>query len=210
MSIVARQFGRPRGLLGRLVGRLMARSNADFNKWFVHQISGLGLNDVRRIVELGPGPGIGLQETLRAFPEARVWGVDLSTEMLSQSRRRNLDQIRSGRLILLEGDVTSLQELAPVDLVMAAHVIYFWHRPDEELAQLHRVLRPGGLLALGYQLRANMPRMAQRNFPKEGHLLYDSDNDLSMLLDGVGFKNARFVVKGSSEAPAGRLALATA
>ncbi len=209
MSIVGRQFGRPRGLLGRIVGRMMARGNADFNKWLVHEISGLGMNDLRRIVELGPGPGIGLQETLRAFPEARVWGVDLSPEMLSQCRKRNLDQISSGRLILLEGDVASLQELAPVDLVLAVHVLYFWHQPATELAQLHRVLRPGGLLALGYQLRLNMPGMAQRNFPKEGHLLYDSDDELSILLDAAGFTNVRFVVKGGSEAPAGRLALAT-
>ena len=210
MSIVGRQFGRPRGLLGRIVGRVMARSNADFNKWFVHEISGLGMNDVRRIVELGPGPGVGLQETLRAFPEARVWGVDLSPEMLSQCRKRNLDRISSGRLILLEGDAASLQELAPVDLVLASHVVYFWHQPATELAQLHRVLRPGGLLALGYQLRSNMPPMAQRNFPKEGHLLYDSDDELLILLEAAGFTNVRFVVKGGSEAPEGRLALATA
>jgi SAM-dependent methyltransferase len=205
MSIVGRQFGRPRGPLGRLVGRAMARINADFNKWFVHEISGLGMNDVRRIVELGPGPGIGLEETLRAFPEARVWGIDLSPEMLSQCRKRNLDQISSGRLVLLEGDTASLQEFAPVDLVLASHVLYFWHRPATELAQLYRVLRPGGLLVLGYQLRPNMPRT---NFPKEGHLLLDSDNELSMLLDGAGFTNVRFVVKGGSEAPEGRLALA--
>ena len=209
MSIVGRQFGRPRGLLGRIVGRVMARSNADFNTWFVREISALGMNDVTRIVELGPGPGIGLQETLRAFPEARVWGVDLSPEMLSQCRKRNLDQISSGRLVLLEGDAASLQELAPVDLVLAAHVLYFWHQPATELAQLYRVLRPGGLLALGYHLKQNMPRMAQTNFPKEGHLLYDSDDELSMLLGVAGFTNVRFVVKGESEAPEGRLALAT-
>ena len=37
MSIFARQFGRPRGLLGRLVGRGMARGNAepDFFELFV-------------------------------------------------------------------------------------------------------------------------------------------------------------------------------
>jgi SAM-dependent methyltransferase len=100
-------------------------------------------------------------------------------------------------------------ELAPIDLVLAVHVLYFWHQPATELAQLHRVLRPGGLLALGYQLKQNMPPMSQRNFPKEGHLLYESDDQLSVLLDAAGFTNVRFVVKGGSEAPAGRLALAT-
>jgi ubiquinone/menaquinone biosynthesis C-methylase UbiE len=209
MSIVGRQFGRPRGLLGQIVGRVMARSNADFNKWIVHEISELGTNDMGRIVELGPGPGIGLQETLRAFPEAHVWGVDLSPEMLSQCRKRNLDQVNSGRLTLVGGDVASLQEFGPIDLVLAAHVLYFWHQPATELAQIHRVLRPGGLLALGYQLKRNMPQISQKNFPKEGHLLYSNDDELSVLLRAAGFTDVRFVVKGKSEAPEGRLALAT-
>ncbi len=186
----------------------MARDNAAFNRWLVHEVGGVGLHDMGRIVELGPGPGVGLQETLRAFPDARIWGVDLSPQMLSQSRRRNLAEISSGRLVLVEGDVASLQELAPVDLVLASHVLYFWHRPASELLRIHGALRPGGWLALGYQLRPNMPSMAQRNFPKEGHLLYESDDQVSALLEGACFKNVRFAVKGPSEAPEGRLALA--
>jgi len=54
-----------------------------------------------------------------------------------------------------------------------------------------------------------MPAMARKNFPKEGHVLYESDDDLSVLLDGAGFKSVRFIIKGRSEAPEGRLALAT-
>jgi SAM-dependent methyltransferase len=210
MSIVARQFGHPRGVLGRIVGRLMARGNAGFNRWLVDEIGQLGVADVNRIVELGPGPGIGLQELLRVFPDAYVWGVDLSPEMLSQSRKRNSADIQSGRLVLLQGDVGSLRELASVDLVLATHVLYFWHQPATELAVVHGALRPGGWLGLGYQLRPNMPAISQKNFPKEGHLLYDSDDELATLLQEAGFKDVKFVVKGPPEAPEGRLAFATA
>lgn len=210
MSLIARQCRRPRGLLGRLIGRGMARGNADFNRWLVHQVSGLGLGDIGRIVELGPGPGVGLQEVLRAFPDARIWGVDHSPVMLSQSRKRNLAEISSGRLVVIEGDAASLQELAPLDLVLASHVLYFWHRPAAELARIHGALRPAGWLALGYQLGPNMPASAQRNFPKEGHLLYESDDEITALLEGAGFRNVRFAVKGPSEAPEGRLAVAEA
>lgn len=210
MSVVARQFGRPRGLLGRVIGRGMARGNADFNRWFVQEIRGLGLADIGRIVELGPGPGIGLQETLRAFPEARLWGIDPSPVMLSQFRKRNLAAVRSGRLVAIEGGVESLPPLAPVDLVLAAHVLYFWRQPAATLAQIHGALRPGGWLALGYQLRRNMPPMAQKRFPMEGYLLYDSDGQVGALLEGAGFKHPRFVIKGPTDAPEGRLAIAMA
>lgn len=188
----------------------MAHGNAGINRWLVDEIGRLGVADVNRIVELGPGPGIGLQEVLRVFPDAHVWGVDLSPEMLSQSRKRNSADIHSGRLVLLQGDVASLRELAPVDLVLATHVLYFWHRPATELAGVHSALRPGGWLGLGYQLRANMPAISQKNFPKDGHLLYDSDDELATLLQEAGFKHVKFVVKGPTAAPEGRLAFATA
>jgi SAM-dependent methyltransferase len=146
---------------------------------------------------------------LRTFPEAQIWGVDLSPEMLAQSRKRNLEHSNSGRLILIEGDPSSLSRLAPLDLVLAVHVLYFWRRPDAELAQIRAALRPGGCLALGYQLRQNMPPGSQRNFLKEGYRLYESDDDVATLLREAGFKNVSLVIKGPSEAPEGRLALAT-
>jgi SAM-dependent methyltransferase len=209
MSIIASQFGRPRGLLGRIVGGLMVRGNGDFNRWTAQELVSR-CHQPERIVELGPGPGVGLQEMLRVFPAARVWGVDLSPEMLSQSRRRNRQDVRSGRLTLRLGDVASLADLAPVDIVVAVHVLYFWHRPAAELERLKGLVRPGGLLALGYQLRHNMPPPAQKNFPKNGHVLYDSDETVTSLLTGAGFESISVVLKGSPEAPHGRLALATA
>lgn len=209
MSVFARHFAHPHGIVGRLVGRGMARGNGSFNRWLVHEIAAQGLGGVERAVELGPGPGVGLEEILGTFPTARVWGVDPSPEMLSQSRHRNLEQARAGRLTLVGGGVESLDALAPIDLVLATHVLYFWHEPAEELARIHRALSPGGMLALGYQLRHHMPPMAQKNFPKDGHVLYDSDDAVSALLSCAGFKTVRFFVKGASEAPEGRLALAS-
>jgi len=205
---VARQFGRPRGPLGRFIGRGMARTNASFSIWLVDQVRELELSDTGRFVELGPGPGIGLAHALRTFPEARVWGIDLSAEMLAQSKKRNVDAVRAARLTLLQGDSAVLSGLAPVDLVYATHVLYFWQLPGQELARILAALRPGGWLVLGYQLRLNMPKLAQLSFPEEGNILYDSDEQVAVLLGKAGFSDIRFLVKGSEGAPEGRLALA--
>jgi len=102
--------------------------------------------------------------------------------MLEQSRRRNRESVATGRLILLRGDTTSLADLAPLDLVFAVHVLYFWHHPDVELARIRHALQPEGTLALGYRLREHMPRVSQATFPNQGHRLYDSDQDVSSLL----------------------------
>ena len=103
MAIIARQLGRPRGPLGRLIGHGMARANGDFSRWVPEQIAEHYHASTGRIAELGPGPGIGLEAALRMFPQARVWDIDPSREMLSQSSKRNLAEVRAGRLTLTEG-----------------------------------------------------------------------------------------------------------
>ncbi len=147
---------------------------------------------------------------LATFPEAQVWGIDLSPEMLAQSRRHNVDAIQAERLTLLQGDVATLSGLAPVDLVYAAHVLYFWHLPGQELARICAALRPAGSLVLGYQLRENMPPLAQLSFPEEGNILYDNDEQVAALLEAASFSEITFLVKGPEDAVEGRLAIARA
>ena len=208
MAIIARQFGRPHGPLGRLTGTVMARTNAAFSRWVMQQIAEHPPGSTGRIAELGPGPGIGLEAALRLFPQARVWGIDPSPVMLSQSRKRNLAEARAGRLTLTQGSAASLAAIAPVDVAAASHVLYFWHQPADELAAIYAALRTGGLLALGYQLKQNMPPMAQKHFPPQGHLLYSSDEQVTRLLHAAGFTTISHHVKGPPATPHGRVALA--
>jgi trans-aconitate methyltransferase len=187
----------------------MARGNAELSKWVVQQAAAHHGDEVSRVVELGPGPGVGLEALLAQFPAAQVWGVDLSPVMLSQSRKRNQSAATAGRLTLLEGDVSALSAIGPADIVMANHVVYFWPDPAAEMARIRACLRPGGILALGYQLRENMPAMAQRRFPAAGHQLYESDDDVATPAIAAGFGSVTHVVKGQPEAPEGRVVLAT-
>jgi SAM-dependent methyltransferase len=128
--------------------------------------------------------------------------------MLAQSRKRNSAQVKAGRLALVRGSVASLAEIPPLDVVVACRVLYFWHRPADELLAIHRSLRRGGLLALGYQLKPNMPPMAQKYFPQQGHLLYETEDEVARLLRSAGFKTVTHQMKGTLAAE-GRVALAT-
>lgn len=188
----------------------MARGNAELSRWVVQQAKDHHSGMVRRVAELGPGPGVGLEELLTQFDEAQVWGVDLSSVMLSQARKRNRRAVTAGRLTLLEGGTSALQASEPADIVMANHVVYFWNDPVAELALIRGFLRPGGLLALGYQLKQHMPAMAQKRFPPAGHLLYETDDDLAQRARAAGFASITHAVKGTAHAPEGRVALAVA
>jgi trans-aconitate methyltransferase len=188
----------------------MAKGNGELSRWVAQVASAHHDDVVRRVAELGPGPGVGLEALLAQFPDARVWGVDVSSVMLSQSRKRNQSAVTDGRLTLLEGGVPALSASEPADLMMANHVLYFWQDPAAEMTQIRGFLRPGGLLALGYQLKASMPAMAQRRFPRAGHRLYESDDEVTRLAIAAGFSSVTHLVKGSDEAPEGRVMLATA
>lgn len=207
---LAQQFGNPSGLLGAVVGRGMAKGNASLSRWVVDQAAHQHGYGVERVAELGPGPGVGLETLLRTFADAQVWGIDISPVMLAQSGKRNRAAVDAGRLALFEGGVAALSACSPADIVMANHVLYFWRDPVAELTAIRSSLAEGGLLALGYQLRENMPAMAQKRFPAAGHLLYESEQDVTSVATEAGFSDVVHKVKGSADAPEGRVMLASA
>lgn len=205
----ARQFGNPSGVLGGIAGRAMAKGNAGFNRWLVgslvEQVPPAGVN---RLLELGHGPGVGLGLMLAAFPDAAVFGLDRSAAMVAQATARNRAAIEAGRLRLQRGDVGDSARLAPLDLIIAVNVIYFWPDPIAPLSALRAVLAPEGALALGYLPRTHMPKLAQQFFPRIGARLYESDDELSDQLRAAGFAEVQVSVKQNAPANGGRLALA--
>ena len=203
---IARQFGGPSGPIGHLVTGLLARGNASFNRWLVHEVAA-AVPVPATVVELGCGPGIALAELLGAYPAARVIGTDPSPVVLTSARRRNSRALAEGRLTLVAGDIAKAAGYAPADLVLACHVLYFWADPVRELRRVREVLAPNGHIALGYQLRQHMPPIAQRTFPHEGFTLYDSDDQVAAVVEQAGFTRPQIRIFGASDRPMGRLAL---
>ncbi|HXV92122.1 MAG TPA: SAM-dependent methyltransferase, partial [Pseudonocardia sp.] len=98
-------FGRPRGLLGRIGGRLMARGNAATERRAVDEAA-LGPDDVALVV--GPGPGIGLQA---AGERCRLAiGIDPSPVMRRAAQRRCRALVAQGR-VRVEAGVARLTGL---------------------------------------------------------------------------------------------------
>lgn len=207
-GFMARQFGRPSGPVGHLVTRLLARGNEGFNRWMVHELS-TAVPAPHTVIELGCGPGIALHQLLLSYPDAHVTGVDPSTVVLKSARRRNAHAIAAGRLTLVAGDTQASIAYGPADVIVACHVLYFWTDPVSELRQIRDVLGPAGHLALGYQLRRNMPPISQRAFPAEGYVLYDSDGQLATVLNTAGFTDPEVHIFGDHDRPLGRLAVSS-
>ena len=169
-SLLLRMFGRPCGLLGRLGGIIMARTNRRHAAWAI------GLLDVRSettVLEVGFGPGVGIE--LLARSARRVFGVDPSPAMLLQARRRNVAAVREGRVELRQGSAESLPLAdASCDGVLAVNSLQVWPDPLRGLCEVRRVLKPGGRLALAFTIHSGQARAG-----------------LSELVAAAGFENCR-------------------
>jgi len=126
-------------------------SNRRRNSWAV---SLLDVQPDDRVLEIGFGPGLAILELSRIAHEGYVCGLDHSELMSRQARRRNADGVQRGVVDLRVGSVDALPAFdAPFDKILAVNASLFWGEPDARLAQLRRLLRPGGLIALAHQPR---------------------------------------------------------
>ncbi len=96
------------------------------------------------VLDLGAGTGLAAREIKRRFRRAAVTAADFSAPMLEVARRHS----RFWRPIhCVQADARDLPfDDASFDLVFSNMMLQWLVPPDAALAEIRRVLRPGGLL----------------------------------------------------------------
>ncbi|MGQ0604550.1 MAG: class I SAM-dependent methyltransferase [Anaerolineales bacterium] len=181
MQSLFAHFGHPRGLVGHLVGWAMAFKNRERTEWAV---SLLNVQPADRVLDIGCGPGVAVQRIASAAPEGFVAGVDISEVMVTQATRRNIAAIHAGRVEVKQGAVERIPYSDQhFDKALAVNSYRFWPAPVENLKELRRTLKPGGLLAI---IEQPMSKAGEASVPA----LRD---ELHSRLTGAGFRNIRLV-----------------
>jgi phosphatidylethanolamine/phosphatidyl-N-methylethanolamine N-methyltransferase len=99
-----------------------------------------------RVLEMGVGTGLALPYYLQA---KRVTGIDLSTEMLAQAERRVAERGLTNVEALREMDAEATDfEDDSFDIGVAMFVASVVPHPRQLLAEMRRVVRPGGNILL--------------------------------------------------------------
>lgn len=111
-------------------------------------LAGAG-HQVRRVADLGCGPGVATTLLARAFPEATVLAVDGSRLMLDRAARRAERLGLGDRVETLELDLDGdLQAVGRRDLLWAAMAVHHAHDEVATLTGIRSLLAPGGLACL--------------------------------------------------------------
>jgi ubiquinone/menaquinone biosynthesis C-methylase UbiE len=103
-----------------------------------------------RIADLGCGPGVSTFELARRLPGAALVGVDVAPRMLAEALRRQPQTgLRAARITWLQADAAHLP-LADrsVDACTGHSFLYLVADRTAVLAEIRRVLKPGGVLVL--------------------------------------------------------------
>jgi arsenite methyltransferase len=141
-----------------------------------------GADDV--VLEVGFGGGALLERLLRVT-RARVIGVDVSRAMIGRARRRFRGQPRLGLHLASVGDLPL--EDASVDRACSVNNLYFWPDPAAAMAELGRVIRPGGTLSVAFEPPEELRKWPGHRF---GFRLYEED-EVRRLMEAAGFVRIR-------------------
>src|SRR5882757_10530655 len=100
------------------------------------------LQEARKVVDIGCGPGNSTELLVRRWPTATVIGVDTSADMLKQARERLPAQN------FIEANIAHWAPPASTDVIFA-NAVFQWV-PDhlKHLKRLVGALSPGGVLAV--------------------------------------------------------------
>ena len=159
-EFVSRQLSNPTGLGGRLIRRAMNRGNASMNE---EAGARLGASAGDRVLDVGFGGGVVFELLLERGVE--VAGIDRSAHAVDAVAGSYRPAIEAGRLHVRRGEVESIPfEDGAFAGVVTVNTVYFWPDLGVGLAEVFRVLKPGGRIVVAIRDGSVMKRVSREIF----------------------------------------------
>lgn len=112
-------------------------------------IRGDGQGPVRRVLDVGSGPGVGTTELARLFPNAEVTALDASPAMLARAVERGRASGHSARIRTHQAELPGgLEGIDTVDVIWASMSLHHVGDVTAALRALGGALAPGGVLVV--------------------------------------------------------------
>ena len=106
------------------------------------------LHEGMQLLDIGCGPGTITVDLAKLVPDGRVIGIDSEASVLEQARKQAKD-VGLGNVTFQQGNILSLDfPDSTFDVVHAHQVVQHVGNPVKAIAEMRRVVKPNGLVAI--------------------------------------------------------------
>ena len=139
---IAQQFGNPTGFGGIISTLIMNCMN---KKLYNAVIENLNIQTTDTILDIGFGNGYLVHKLSNENPQ-KMFGIDISPDMLNVATKKSRKNIEQGKVELLLANVQDLPfENDFIDKIYTINTVYFWQNIHRGFAEIKRVLKPNGV-----------------------------------------------------------------
>ena len=179
---------------GALPGELGSRMNSWLNDQLYAQVAAeLDLQPDDELLDVACGAGAFLAE--HAAHVRHVAGLDLTQAKVDLARRRLAERIAAGTAEIAQGDAGALPwEDGRFSVVTTMDAIGWFPDPARAVAEMHRVLRPGGraVLQIGFRPAGEV---AETHKAMGGVVTSLGEVDIRRMTEAAGFTDVSMVYR---------------
>jgi cyclopropane fatty-acyl-phospholipid synthase-like methyltransferase len=163
-NFIATQFKKPSGLFGIFSSNIMIKGNK--NK-YERLIKDLDLQPGNKLLEIGFGPGVGINMIAKACTSCTIHGIDFSNLMYKRASKYNKEYINNGTMLLQYGDFIKTPIVGnEYDKIFCLNVVYFWNELQEPFQKVLTLLKTGGLFYIYMATREVLEKTPNDVFKK--------------------------------------------
>lgn len=158
---IAEQFSNPHGLGGKLIFAIMNRQNRPMYEETERLLS-LSLSD--HVLDIGCGNGYVLN-MLAQRHSCMFKGIDISESMVKTAMRRNSKFLKDNIMDISSQSVEAMSFANnSFDKAYSINTVYFWNNLAHIMAEIHRVIKPGGLFINTLYSNASLNQFSHTQF----------------------------------------------
>lgn len=189
--------GNPRKPQGNEGVQMLQRMNQSHLAVTAWALDFFCFNDGDRVLDIGCGGGAALKRMSERMESGYLTGVDYSDVSVELSKETNAADISSGKMEILAASVESLPfEDRSFDKIVTVESFYFWPNPAENLKEVRRVLKSGGIFLLVADIyqKDGLSEEAIENIERY-QLFNPTREDFRNLFEQAGFSEIRIHTK---------------
>ena len=143
IKYVGSNFGNPHGVGGIIATKIMNFMN---QKQYKAVLDNIDMNDNEILLDIGFGNGYLIDNLLKKNVNTKIYGIEISNDMLNSALQKYKHYISNNRLELLLENINNTTFANGIfDKLYTVNTIYFWNDLKKCFAEIKRILKPNGI-----------------------------------------------------------------